>query len=347
MLTSVNQWRLLGQIVLGLGLTALFLYTMAPFLIALAMGAVVAILCQPVHRRLTRLLPPVLSAIVVTGGITLLILVPLTFLGIGVVYQLRDLLHDLKIPSLSDLQNLTEHPKVIQFVHQIPTWIPVDRAWVQEQSLSLLQTILEKASQLLASVVGQLPGILLGVSIVIISSFFFILDGVKFASFLEKISPLPAEKSQQLFNAFSDTCRGVVLSMLAGALAQGILVAIFFAATQVPNAVLWGFIGVILGLIPLVGTTPLIVGGILFHLGNHHVGGAIAILIAGVAVGFADNLIRPWVLKGHGEMHPLLGLVSAFGAVSVLGPVGIILGPLIAAVFVAFLEILSSDLRSV
>ncbi len=345
MQSPVNQWRLVGQFTLGLALSILFLYTMAPFLIPLVIGAVIAILCEPTYRRLLPYMPNALAGLTVTTGVTVLILAPITFVGINVAFRLMDLLRGIKMPHFSDLQTLSEHPSVIRLIRKIPNWIPLDRNWLQEQGLTVVQTVVEKTSALVGVFIGQLPGVLLGFAIVIVASYFFIVDGIRFTKFLSSISPWPEERSQGLFDAFAGTCRGVVLSMAAGAAIQGLLVGLFFAITGMPNALLWGFIGVIMGLVPLLGTTPIVIGGILYHLANHNTGSAIVIVIAGILIGFSDNVVRPWVLKGHGEMHPLLGLVSAFGAVSVLGPMGIIIGPVIAAVFVAFLEQLSADLK--
>jgi predicted PurR-regulated permease PerM len=345
MQSTVNQWRLVGQFTLGLALSALFLYTMAPFLIPLVIGAVIAILCEPSYRRLRTFMPSVPAGLSVTTGVTVLILAPITFVGINVAFRVMDLLRGIKMPHFADLQTLSEHPSVIRLIRKIPGWIPMDRDWLQEQGLSVVQTVVEKASAMVGVFIGQVPGILLGFAIVIVASYFFIVDGVRFTQFLSSISPWPAEKSQALFDAFAGTCRGVVLSMVAGAAIQGALVALFFAITGIPNPLLWGFIGIILGMVPLLGTTPIVIGGIFYHFANHNLGYATVIIISGVLIGFSDNIVRPWVLKGHGEMHPLLGLVSAFGAVSVLGPMGIIIGPVIAAVFVAFLEQLSADLK--
>jgi predicted PurR-regulated permease PerM len=68
-------------------------------------------------------------------------------------------------------------------------------------------------------------------------------------------------------------------------------------------------------------------------------------LCGGVLVATSDNVVRPWILKGHSEMHPLLALVSVFGAVNLVGATGIFLGPVIAAVFVSFLKMLALEIR--
>ena len=343
--SAANRWPFLGQLLLGLGLAVLFFYTMAPFLIPLLIGAVIAILCQPTYDRLRAKVPDALAGITVTAAVSILILAPLTFVGIGSALRLADLLRGIKMPHFSDLQNLSQNPTILHWMHQIPPWLPMDRALIQEHGISFAQRIVERASSWVGIFVGQLPGVLLGFAIVIVATYFFIVDGERFSKFLATLSPLSKRRTQDLFHAFSSTCRGVVLSMVAGAAAQGALLAFFLLITGVPNWLLWGSMGVILGMVPLLGVTPIILGAAIYQVAQQEWGALVLILIGSVLIGLLDNVVRPWVLKGHGEMHPLLGLVSALGAMSLMGPIGIVLGPVVAAVFVAFLEILSSDLQ--
>src|SRR4051812_40177282 len=119
--TSATQWRVFGQIFLGLTLTGLFFYTMAPFMIALVMGAIIAILCHPIYRRLTKTLPTALAGLLVVFLVTSVILAPLTFVGISVVLRLGDLLRGIKIPAISNLQDLSENPMVLRLIHKIPS----------------------------------------------------------------------------------------------------------------------------------------------------------------------------------------------------------------------------------
>lgn len=346
MQNTATLWRQLGQVILGLGLTVLFFYMMAPFLIVLILGAVIAILCEPFYLKLCRLkFPRSAAGLLTTLGATLLILAPLALVGTTVAFRLAALLKTIRLPGFSELSALQEHPFVIQMIHKIPPWIPLDRQWLQEQGLVMAQYLIERTSALLGIFIGQLPGLFLGFLVVVVTTYFMLVDGSRFTRFLLGISPLSVPKSQNLFNAFSNCCRGVVLGMLAACTVQGFCIAVFFAITDIPNAVLWGLTGVIMGMVPLIGVAPILMGGILYHFLTGHVGFGIVMLVGSGITATADNVVRPWILKGHGEMHPLLGLVSAFGAVSVFGPMGIILGPIIVAVFTAFLQIVALELH--
>jgi predicted PurR-regulated permease PerM len=347
MVTFSEKGSGLGTVLLGLALGFLFFYTMAPFMIALVIGAIIALLCFPMHRALIQhRFPAWISGGILTLGVGALILGPLVFVAVSVAYRLASLLRGIQLPQITNLSSITEHPLVASLVARIPPWMHPEGQWLHDQGLSLIQKSVTTLSELTGRFLGGIPGLLLGFTVVIIATYFFIVDGKRFTRFLLAISPLKPEKSKELFEAFATSCRGVVLGMLAASVTQGVCIALLFGVTQTPNALLWGLTGVIMGMVPVIGTAPILLGGIAYHAIEASYISA-ALIVAGAAlISASDNIVRSWVLKGHGEMHPLLGLVSAFGAVSVLGPTGIILGPIIAAVFVAFLEMLGPVVTS-
>ncbi|NBY20377.1 AI-2E family transporter [bacterium] len=153
------------------------------------------------------------------------------------------------------------------------------------------------------------------------------------------------ERSVQLYQAFETSCRGVVLGLFASAIAQAIIMTVLFAITGLPNAILIGAMTVVAGMIPLVGSAPIWIGATIYLAINGSWGNFSIMLIGGIIVATIDNIIRPMIMKDHAQMHPMLALISVLGAVNLMGPTGIFLGPIIAAVFVSFLKILSLELR--
>jgi len=179
---------------------------------------------------------------------------------------------------------------------------------------------------------------------VILSFFFFNLDGHKFLNFLAKLSPIPVTRAEWLYRAFERSCRGVVLGLLLSSLVQAILVCIFFLITGMPHVVLFSVAAFLMGMVPIVGTLPITLGAIIYLFIQHQNAMAVVMIVRAVIIGTADNVVRPWILKGHSEMHPLLALVSTFGAIHLFGATGLFLGPIIAAVFVAFLRLIANEL---
>src|SRR4051794_8593655 len=100
-----------------------------------------------------------------------------------------------------------------------------------------------------------------------------------------------------------------------------------------------------MGMVPEVGTLPVLIGGVLYLIGTGHKIAPMGLTGGAILIKTIDNVVRSWVMKGQAAMHPLLAILSAFGATSLMGPPGVFLGPIIAAVFVSFLQIVSMELR--
>lgn len=118
---------------------------------------------------------------------------------------------------------------------------------------------------------------------------------------------------------------------------------IFALITGLKNAPLLGMLTIVFGMVPIVGSSPVWIGATIYLFAKGSTGFGIVMLVGGLIIATSDNIVRPIILRGHSQMHPLLGLVSVFGAVNLLGAPGIFLGPIIAAVFVSFLKILALE----
>ncbi len=341
-----QKWRGSIQLLLGLGLTFLFFYMMAPLILPMLLGAVCAILCYPVFEWCTKKFPESVSAFVVTIGLSAGILAPIVFLLYSGTYRLIGVVGHLKIIKPGQtLEDLAEHPMIKKLISTLTRFMPLDREWINSQALDMLQTVVEKTSTGIATFLGSMPSFFMALFIVIISTYFFLADGAKFLKFLASLSPIKNDRSRELYTAFERSCRGVVLGLFTSSFVQAILMSIFFAITGLPNAVLIGLVTIVAGMVPLVGSAPIWICAAIY-LGTIQSWGLMAVMIAGgVLISTVDNFIRPWVMKGQSEMHPLLALVSVFGAINLFGPMGIFLGPVIAAVFVSFLKILATEIR--
>jgi predicted PurR-regulated permease PerM len=340
------KWRNLIQLGLGLALTSLFLYMMAPFILPILLGAVAAILAYPTYLFFRKYFSPKTSSFLVTGLFTAGILLPVGLLFYTAAYRLLALVSQLKL--LKDgqtVEDLAENPLIRKLISFVGNMVPVNREFMKEQSLSLLAFLVEKLSALIGGFISSMPALLVAVAVTILSTFFFLTDGSRFLRFLANLSPLKPEKSEELYHTFEKSCRGVVLGLFASAVVQSLMMGLLFFITQLPNPIFIALLTLIAGMIPFVGAAPIWIGATFYLLGKNHPVGATIMLLGGLGVSLADNVVRPWVMKENAQMHPFLALVSVFGAIHLLGPTGIFLGPIIAAVFVSFLKIVIGELR--
>jgi predicted PurR-regulated permease PerM len=91
--------------------------------------------------------------------------------------------------------------------------------------------------------------------------------------------------------------------------------------------------------IPLVGCSPVWLAGAIYLYAQDALLKAILMVVCGLMAGLVDNVVRPMILQGRSTMHPLVSLVAVFGGMERFGIMGILLGPILAAVLIALLQI--------
>ena len=194
---------------------------------------------------------------------------------------------------------------------------------------------------------GIILRVLLGLLIMIISVYFFFIDGPSMVRTLMRLSPLDDEYEMRLLVEFEKTSRAVVLASLLSALVQGILAAFGFWICGLQSIILLFMITTVMALVPFLGAASVWVPCALY-LGavEQRWGFAIMLAIWGAAVvSTIDNFIKAYVLQGHSELHPLIALLSVIGGVPVFGPIGILIGPMVVVFLQTLLEILNHELK--
>jgi predicted PurR-regulated permease PerM len=133
-------------------------------------------------------------------------------------------------------------------------------------------------------------------------------------------------------------CRSVILATVISGAAQAVIFVVACVACGVDNALLLGFLVLLASFVPLIGSAPITFGTAIhqFILGHQTVG--ILLVLVAIIVATVDNFIRPMVLKGAGNLHPLLAFIAAFGGLQTFGFLGVFLGPIIAGLFVVTVE---------
>jgi len=157
----------------------------------------------------------------------------------------------------------------------------------------------------------------------------------------EIMLPLRPRDTRALFDEFRRVGRTVLLGTVLTGFAQGLLGAIGYLVTGVPEAAVLGALTTVASVLPGVGTLLVWVPAGLYLILTGHVGMGIAELIYGsvVVVGVSDYIIRPRLVSEHGNIPALLTFIALFGGLEVFGLVGLILGPVVISLAVALLRI--------
>lgn len=353
-LTSIMNARL----IFTLSLLILLGYTTSALLLPLFMGALFAIVLSPLQSRLlTKRWKPVPAALAVTLGLGLIGIAPTAFLIYFVAKSSLGLLKSWGIGNSNGAESAAD--KAMDFTDNLKTWFDgfmqsshlkpwLDRLgeWSPEGSAQFMNAITDVARGLGARFTGmlggfftELPFLTMSVIIIILSCYFFLVDGQSLVNQLKRLSFFNEERTNRLFNSFEGLCRSVILASLLSGLTQAFVYTMALVIAQVQNAALIGFLIFLASFIPVIGSAPISFGVAFFTLFTYSKGAGIGLLIAAAIIAVLDNIVRPMVLKGGSRLHPLLAFIAAFGGLQSFGFAGIFIGPIIAGLFITAVEL--------
>lgn len=208
--------------------------------------------------------------------------------------------------------------------------------------------------------VQTILNVLIGLAIMVISLYYFLADGPAMIRTAMHLSPLDTNYEKELLERFGEVSRAVVVATLLSAVVQGALAGVGYALALPKDAPIFLLtaLTMVTAMVPFVGAAAVwvCVCGWVYLYGERIVDGVTstgdpvtAIILAiycAIVVSGIDNVIKPFILHGQSRLHPLLALLSILGGVQVLGPVGILVGPMLVSFLQALLNMLRRELDS-
>lgn len=317
-----------------------FLAILMPFYNALMWAAILAMLFSPMERRLLARMPNSRNAatLITMGAVVLMVIIPVIFLTGSLVTegaQIYDLIRSGKVNFGAYFGQIMEG---------LPVWL---RQILEQQGLldlpSIQQRLSESGSEIGQYVASQAVSIgqntarmLASAGILLYVLFFLLRDGGELMAIFRKAIPMEDEQKNHLLVKFSTVVKATVKGNIAIAAMQGVLGGFIVWVLGFQGALLWGVVMAFLSLVPAVGS-GLVWGPMAIYLmATGAVGKGVLLMAYGVGViGLVDNLMRPLLVGKDTKMPDYLVLVSTIGGMSLFGLNGFVIGPLIAALFMA------------
>ncbi|HAT41393.1 MAG TPA: AI-2E family transporter [Rheinheimera sp.] len=193
--------------------------------------------------------------------------------------------------------------------------------------------------------VGQnAAGLFLNITLMLYLCFFLLKDGPQLVDILIRALPLGDERERHLLDKFAEVTRATVKGNLVVAVVQGTLGGLIFWFLAIPAPLLWGVLMTLLSLLPAVGAALVWLPVSLYLYATGQVVQATILAVYGaVVIGLADNILRPILVGRDTKLPDYLVLFSTLGGISVFGMHGFVLGPLVAALFLAFWQIFTTE----
>ncbi len=187
--------------------------------------------------------------------------------------------------------------------------------------------------------------LIFGTVIMIVTVFFFLVDGPAMLRSIMHLSPLDDTYEQELLLEFDRISRAVVMATILSAVAQGLTAGIGFYFAGMEYLALLVMLTTTFAMVPFVGPAIIWIPVCVYLAMNDHMWTAGLLAAWGVlVVGTIDNVVKAVVLHGQSQLHPLLALLSVLGGVQSLGPIGIVVGPMVVAMLQTLLSILQREL---
>ncbi|VCU69107.1 putative inner membrane protein [Pigmentiphaga humi] len=324
--------------------TIAFGWLLWPFFGAVFWGAILAIVFFPMQRRLQARFGgrANLAALATLGVCILLVIIPVSVIAGAIIQQGAGLYDQIR----------SGHVDFRAYFEQAVTALPesarnllsrfglMDIGGVQAK----LADVATKGSQFFATQalsIGQNTfQFVISLGVMLYLLFFLLRDGATLSAKIRRSIPLTESHKRHLLRKFIAVVRATVKGNIVVAITQGILGGIIFWILGIQGALLWSVVMAFLSLLPAVGA-GLIWGpvAIYFLMTGSIVQGIVLTLYGILVIGLVDNVLRPILVGKDTRMPDYVVLISTLGGMALFGINGFVIGPLIAALFMAVWDI--------
>lgn len=324
-----------------LAVTAVFLYMVRSFLMAILLAGIFSALAQPLFRGIDRLTGgrKNLSSLLTVLILLLMVILPLAGL-LGIVAS-----QAIKISS-----------SIKPWIDQWASSPGALEQWTQtlpfaESLRAYRGVILQKAGELVGTASSFLFSNLSSLTLATINfiflffvflytMFFFLKEGRLLLDRIVLHVPLPGATTRRMLDKFTSVTRATVKGTLVIGVIQGGLAGLGFWAAGIESALFWATIMSVMSVIPSIGTSLIWIPAVIILAVSGHIAKAVGLLLfCALVVGSIDNLLRPWLVGRDTQLHELMIFFGTLGGISLFGIMGFIVGPIIASLFVTVWDI--------
>jgi predicted PurR-regulated permease PerM len=335
---------------LVVAVTLALVWILRPFYGAILWGTVIAVVFAPLHRRLRDALGrrPNAAALATVLILLVLVILPLTAITVSVVREALGVYERVQSGEINFTRYLNE------IMGSMPAWVTglLDRFSLTNFG-DLQAQVLAGLARSGQSIAAQVLNIGQGTADFIVSLFvmlyllFFLLrDGDELSRCIQGSIPLSTDRQQALSARFTAAIRSTAKCDLVVALLQGALGGLIFWFLDIRPVMLWAAVMALLSLLPVVGTGLVWLPVALYLLATGALWQGLLLVAYGVVViSSVDNILRPILIGKDTKIPDYLVLMATLGGIATFGVNGFVVGPLIAAMFMAVWDIFAASRR--
>lgn len=323
-------------------------YVFKPFLIALVLGGIFSAVISPYYEKfiLKFKFKRSYGASLFLIAFFIFAIIPFwafVFRGVKLTLKLMNThFPEYNLSNIPNMENKFSVDTAYIFLSDGLSLLGIDLESFRE----LLNSVGTKTLQFLFSILQdfllQIPAISIFLIVILMTAYFSIVETPSLKKIFYKYSGLSASQCKKLTQTLQASSQSILLANIITGFIQALLVTIGSIATQIGDGWIVFFITFLSSFIP-VGAGPIALGLSAIAFSSQLYLSGVALIVLAFVTGLVDNIIRPLLMRGGGNIHPFIAFLSVIGGVIGFGLSGLFLGPLIASLFIHCVPILVDE----
>ncbi len=307
--------------------------TVWPFLGAIVGAIVLTYIVYPIYDLILRYLKnETISSLITSLLVFILMLLPFVFLGTSILNETTTFFYSVRTINFDTLG--------LDYINSYFGGNIDVGSFIKDALNKLSTTLVQNAHDFIIDI----PKKILALFVLFFLMFYLLKDGKRLMNNIKEALPLKRRYKEDIAKKFNDTISATLYGVVLTGIIQGIIGTIGLLIFKVNSPFLWGFVMIILAMIPLVGAAFVWFPASLIKLASGDITNGIGLLLYGILiVSTIDNIIRPKLIGSKGKIHPGLVFLGVLGGLQVFGLMGVFIGPLILAILTVFFEIYTSE----
>ncbi|MBL8065649.1 MAG: AI-2E family transporter [Chthonomonadaceae bacterium] len=319
-----------------------------PFVSAILWAVVLAVLIFPFYSRLTKRFSKNISALLATLCTAMLIVIP--FAGIGGVAGVQAYHFVTKVTQENGAKGSFGLNAIAKQVDNVikPVLVQVglEDFDVEEYVKTHRSDIASRIQGPVVRILQQAGSVILTLTFALLTMFFMLRDGHRVMAPVCEVVPLPEDETKRIVSKMAETIRSVFVGVVLVSLIQAVIAGLTYWILGVPSPIVWAFVTFVFCTIPMLGGPVIYVPLAAKLILDGHVTQGVVLLVIGFGIiSTVDNFLRPFFIGSRSDLHPMAIFFALLGGVLVMGPIGLMAGPLVLTMALALVDIVRSRRR--
>lgn len=338
---GINRFYLFTIIIITSILGYLSYTILKSFLSPIAWAIMLTIVFYPLYLYICRFIKwKTLSSVIALIIAVTVLLGPFSYLSVGLAKELKAFAKYINTEGLEQLQSLIASPRIVWVQERVKSALHIEDI---DLVAMLTDNISKAGKDILTTItkgVSNIAVLLFNFFIMVFAMFYMFRDGPEFLKAIRNYLPFSEVQKENLELKMKDMVISTVYGGLVVAVLQGSVGGLAFLFLGLQSPVLLGTLIGLISFIPVIGPASVWVPVVIYFFIKKMFIKAIILLFVGIfGLGTIDNILKPIIISGRTQMPTLMIFFSVLGGLKVFGIIGLIMGPLILAIFISVLEI--------